>query len=57
MDIVHTDFSKVFDNMCHKILIEKLRMYGVDEHTVRWIGNWLNGQAQKVVISGTKSSQ
>ncbi|KAK4830805.1 hypothetical protein QYF61_013734 [Mycteria americana] len=35
-----------------KILIEKLLMYRLDVQTVRWIENWLNGQAQRVVISG-----
>ncbi|KAK4827311.1 hypothetical protein QYF61_016561 [Mycteria americana] len=30
---------------------------GLDEQTVRWIENWLNGQAQGVVISSTKSSR
>ncbi|KAK4806791.1 hypothetical protein QYF61_005587 [Mycteria americana] len=30
--------------------------YGLDEQTVRWIENWLNGWAQRVAISGTKSS-
>ena len=29
---------------------------GLDEQTVRWTENWVNGQAQRVVISGTKSS-
>ncbi|KAK4819030.1 hypothetical protein QYF61_024395 [Mycteria americana] len=38
-----------------KILIEKLLKYGLDEQTVRWIENWLNSLAQRVVISGTKS--
>ncbi|KAK4832189.1 hypothetical protein QYF61_020969 [Mycteria americana] len=31
-------------------------MYGLDEQTVRWIGNWMNGCAQRVMISSTKSS-
>ena len=29
---------------------------GLDEWTVRWIENWLNGRAQRVVISGTEFS-
>jgi len=29
---------------------------GLDKQTVNWIENWLNRQAQRVVISGTKSS-
>ncbi|GAB0210319.1 mitochondrial enolase superfamily member 1 [Grus japonensis] len=39
-----------------QILRDKLLMYGLDEQTVRWIENWLNGWAQRVVISGMKSS-
>ncbi|GAB0190913.1 mitochondrial enolase superfamily member 1 [Grus japonensis] len=34
----------------------KLRKHGSDEWTVRWIENWLNGRAQRVVISGAESS-
>ncbi|KAK4830979.1 hypothetical protein QYF61_014498 [Mycteria americana] len=30
--------------------------YGQDEKTVKWIENWLNSQAQRVVFSGTKPS-
>ncbi|KAK4807194.1 hypothetical protein QYF61_024314 [Mycteria americana] len=54
MDIVYLDFSKAFFSC--KVLIEKLLMYGLDEQTVRWTENWLNGWAQRVVINGTKSS-
>ena len=38
------------------ILIDKLMTYGLDEQTVKWIENRMNGRAQKVVISGTKLS-
>ncbi|KAK4810736.1 hypothetical protein QYF61_007710 [Mycteria americana] len=57
VDIVYLDFRKAFDPVSHKILIEKLLMFGLDEQTVRWIENWLNGWAQRVVVSGTKSSR
>lgn len=33
--------------------IGKLRKRGIDEWTVRRIGNWMDGRAQRVVISGT----
>ncbi|KAK4828882.1 hypothetical protein QYF61_001440 [Mycteria americana] len=52
--IVYLDFSKVFYNFSHKILIEELLMYRQNEQTVRWIKNWLNDQAQRLVITGTK---
>ncbi|GAB0179879.1 mitochondrial enolase superfamily member 1 [Grus japonensis] len=56
VDVVYLDFSKVFDIISHNILIGKLRTCGLDEWTVRWVENWLNVRAQRVVISGTESS-
>jgi len=56
LDVVHLDFSKAFDTVSHNILLGKLRQCGLDEWSVRWIENWLNGRAQRVVISGTESS-
>uniref|UniRef100_A0A8B9PD33 Reverse transcriptase domain-containing protein n=1 Tax=Apteryx owenii TaxID=8824 RepID=A0A8B9PD33_APTOW len=56
VDVVYLDFSKAFDTVSHSILIDKLRKCGLDEWTVRWIENWLNGRAQRVVISGAESS-
>ncbi|GAB0186901.1 mitochondrial enolase superfamily member 1 [Grus japonensis] len=56
VDVVYPDFSKAFDTVSHNILIDKLRKCGLDEWTVRWIENWLNGRAHRVVISDTESS-
>jgi len=56
MDVVYLDFSKAFDTVSHNILLGKLRKCGLDECSVRWIENWLNGRAQRVVISGAESS-
>uniref|UniRef100_A0A8B9PGQ4 Reverse transcriptase domain-containing protein n=1 Tax=Apteryx owenii TaxID=8824 RepID=A0A8B9PGQ4_APTOW len=56
VDVVSLDFSKAFDTVSHNILMDKLRKCGLDEWTVRWIENWLNGRAQRVVISGAESS-
>ena len=49
VDVVYMDFSKAFDTVPHSILLEKLAAHG-------WIKNWLNGQAQRVVVNGVKSS-
>jgi len=54
--VVYLDFSKVFDTVSHKILIGQLLMQRLDEQTVKWPENWLNSQAQRVIISGRKSS-
>jgi len=56
VDVVYLDFSKACDTLSHSILLEKLAAYGLDESTLRWIKNWLNGQAQRVVVNGVKSS-
>lgn len=43
VDIGCLDFRK----FSHKMLIDKLLEYGLDENTGRWIKSWLNGQAQR----------
>ena len=40
----------------HTILIGKLRKCGLDEWKVRWIENWQNGRAQRVMINGIESA-
>ncbi|CAM4579907.1 unnamed protein product [Lepidochelys kempii] len=50
------DFSKSFDTVSHSILASKLKKYGLDEWTIRWIESWLNCRAQWVVINGSMSS-
>jgi len=55
-DVVCLDFSKAFDTVPHGILLEKLAAHGLDGCTLHWIKNWLNGQAQSVVVNGVKSS-
>jgi len=55
-DVVYLDFSKTFDTVSHNVLLGKLRKCGLDEWSVRWIENWLNGRTQRVVISSAESS-
>ncbi|GAB0207477.1 mitochondrial enolase superfamily member 1 [Grus japonensis] len=56
VEVVYLDFSKAFDTVSHNILVSKLRKCGLDEWTVRWVENWLNGRAQRIVISSAESS-
>ncbi|PKU38309.1 rna-directed dna polymerase from mobile element jockey-like [Limosa lapponica baueri] len=55
VDVVYLDFGKAFDTVPHCILLEKLENHGIDKCTLRWIKNWLDGRAQRVVINGAKS--
>lgn len=56
MDVVCLDFTKAFNNVSQNILIGKIRKCRLDEWTVRWVKNWVDGRAQKFVISGIQSS-
>ncbi|KAK4827481.1 hypothetical protein QYF61_018781 [Mycteria americana] len=56
VDVVYLDFSKAFDTVSHSILLEKLAAHGLGGCTLRWVKNWLDGRAQRVVVNGVKSS-
>ncbi|CAM5156623.1 unnamed protein product [Natator depressus] len=56
VDMLFLDFSKAFDMVSQSIFASKLKKYGVDEWTIRWIESWLDCRAQRVVINGSMSS-
>jgi len=56
VDAVCLGFVKAFDTISHSILLEKLTAQSLDRHTLCWVKNCLDGQAQRVVVNGVKSS-
>ena len=40
----------------HSILLQKLEACDLDRYTLGWIRNWLEGQAQRMVVNGIKFS-
>ena len=56
VDVFYLDFSKTFDTVSHGILLQKLAAHGLDSFTLCWAKNWLEGQAQSVVVNIVKSS-
>ncbi|GAB0178984.1 hypothetical protein GRJ2_000363700 [Grus japonensis] len=54
--VVCMDFSKAFDTASHSSLLEQLVAHGLDRCTLPWVKNWLDSQAQRVVVNGVKSS-
>ncbi|RMC06747.1 hypothetical protein DUI87_16193 [Hirundo rustica rustica] len=56
VDGVYLDFSKAFDTVSHSTLLDKLAARGLDRSTLRWVRNWLDGRAQRVVVNNAASS-
>jgi hypothetical protein len=55
VDTIYIDFAKAFDKVDHRILINKLRVYGLPDKYIRWINNFISGRRQYVFINGSKS--
>ena len=55
VDVVYLDFSKAFDTVSHNILLGKLSKCGLDEWSVKWIENWLNGRTHRGLSSAALS--
>ena len=54
--LVLADFQKAFDLVSHNILIEKLRIYGLDEFSLGLIRSFLHNRRQRTVIRGSAQS-
>ncbi|KAK4811153.1 hypothetical protein QYF61_019784 [Mycteria americana] len=55
VDVAFLDFSKAFDAVPHRILLDKLSSCEMSRYTVHWVKNWLKGRAQRVVVNGATS--
>ena len=54
---VFIDFSRAFDSIDHNILIEKLKLYGLDENPLNFMTNYMSCRAQKTIVNGHMSQQ
>ena len=50
------DQSSAFDCISHKIMLDKLRLYGFNEDSIQWIDSYLRNRSHFVEI-GTKKSE
>ena len=56
IDIIYLDFQKAFDSLVHNKIIAKLSSYGLRYELLSWIGEFLTGRMQRVVIDGVLSN-
>ena len=54
-DLIIMDFSKAFDKVAHKHLLQKLEYYGIKGQTQLWIKNFLTNRNHWVVVDGESS--
>ena len=52
VDMVHLDFSKVFDKVDHGILLHKLKALGITGNLVMWFYNFLTNRSHFVRFPG-----
>ena len=55
VDVLYLDFSKAFDKVPHKRLLQKLKSYKFTSKLLVWIQAWLKYRKQRVVVGGVAS--
>jgi len=55
IDVGILDFSKAFDTVPHKRLINKLRIYGIQGEILSWTESFLSSRQQLILCDGDKS--
>ena len=56
VDMVYLDFFKAFDTVSHSLLLVKLMHNSLDKWSLWWVGNWLMGCTQRVVVNSSFSN-
>ena len=53
--VMMMDLSAAFDMVDHKILLQKLQIFGLDQQTIRWVTSYLGERFQSVCVDGCMS--
>lgn len=50
--VLFLDLKKAFNTVDHQILLQKLQLYGVDFHTLKWFESYPTDRKQKTFVKG-----
>ena len=56
IDAIIMDFAKAFDKVAHNRLLLKLKQYGIDGQTHRWVKDFVTGRSQRVIVNRVHST-
>lgn len=56
VDVIYTDYSKCFDRIDHRVLLNKLLAAGIHGDLFRWFRSYVENRSQAVVVKGYTSS-
>ena len=54
---IFVDYKKAFENLSHKILMEKMHVYGLSQKSIRWLNSYLENRRHVVDCNGYQSEQ
>ena len=56
VDVAYFDYAKAFDKVSHRLLLVKLKAYGIGGRLLAWLEAYLRDRKQRVVVGNAKSS-
>ena len=55
VDVAYFNYAKAFDKVSHRLLLLKLKGYGIDGKLLDWLKNWLENRRQRVMVGNAMS--
>ena len=53
--VIMLDMSAAFDVVDHSILLDKMKLYGLQDCALSWVNSYLEGRSQRVYCDGSLS--